>query len=152
CRNLIEIFSEERGLNPIFVRLHGSHYTLAPAGRLSKYCGSISKSRVATSASHLRPSLAAVGGVFPAGKLNLTPRLWLANFIESDMGATFLARQRNAEHTGNGERRGEFPFFSAPSAVFRMFSGFLNFLYHRFKKATPDSYPMLKLYNTLTSR
>jgi len=68
------------------------------------------------------------------------------------MGATLLARQKNAEHTENGGRRGIFPLFSASSPIFRVFRVFLGFFYRRFKRATPDYYPMLKLYNTLTNR
>jgi cysteinyl-tRNA synthetase len=72
--------------------------------------------------------------------------------MESEMGAILLARQKTAEHRENGERRGGSPLFSAPSGIFQTFRRFLNFLYRRFKRATPDNYPMLKLYNTLTSR
>jgi cysteinyl-tRNA synthetase len=68
------------------------------------------------------------------------------------MGVTLLARRNSAEYIENGGRRGIFPHFSTPFAVFRMFRSFLSFLYRRFKRATPDYYPMLKLYNTLTSR
>jgi cysteinyl-tRNA synthetase len=68
------------------------------------------------------------------------------------MDATLLARRKTAEHKEKGERRGGFPLFSAPSGIFQTFRRFLNFLYRRFKRATPDNYPMLKLYNTLTNR
>src|SRR6266508_2011071 len=68
------------------------------------------------------------------------------------MDATLLARRKTAEHRENGERREGPPLFSAPSGVFHTFRRFLNFLHRLFKRATPDNYPMLKLYNTLTSR
>jgi cysteinyl-tRNA synthetase len=68
------------------------------------------------------------------------------------MGATFLTRQITTEPAGNGGKRGIFPIFSAPSRIFRAFRSLLNLLYRRFKRATPDNYPMLKLYNTLTGR
>jgi cysteinyl-tRNA synthetase len=72
--------------------------------------------------------------------------------MESEMGVVLLARRKTAEHRENGERRGGYPLFSAPTGVFRAFRRFLSFLYRRFKRATPDNHSMLKLYNTLTSR
>src|SRR5215470_1490304 len=68
------------------------------------------------------------------------------------MGATLLARQKNAQHTRNDGKRGFIPLFAESSAIFRAFRSLLNLLYRRFKRAAPDDYPMLKLYNTLTGR
>jgi cysteinyl-tRNA synthetase len=68
------------------------------------------------------------------------------------MGATLLARRETAGHTGDDEKGGIFPLSSASSVISRIFRGFLNLLYRRFKRSTPDNCPMLKLYNTLTGR
>src|SRR5215510_10483034 len=68
------------------------------------------------------------------------------------MDATLLARRKTAGHREDGERRGGSPLFSAPSSVFHAFRRFLSFLYRRSKRVAPNDFPMLKLYNTLTSR